>query len=114
VFGQAGNWVITDKDQIAVHNLNRSLLFTAAEAGWPTGTPRYKCDVVAEALHNAVPARAWYDEYVTYSASEFDVVLCLANERGIRHDLVSKLQHSPACNHGNQLDESTAPTHSRN
>ncbi len=87
VFGEAGNWVIADKDQIAVHNLNRSLLFTAAEAGWPMGVPKYKCDVVAEALHSAVPARAWYDEYVANNPSEFDVVLCLANERGIRHEL---------------------------
>lgn len=87
LFGQAGNWVIADKDHIAVHNLNRSLLFTAAEAGWPTGAPKYKCDVVAGALRSAVPARAWYDEYVANSASEFDVVLCLANERGIRHEI---------------------------
>lgn len=87
LFGHAGDWVIVDKDQIAIHNLNRSLLFAAAHAGWPAGLPKLKCDVVAEALYNAVAVRAWYDEYVSNNSSEFDVVLCLANERGIRHEL---------------------------
>ena len=87
LFGQGGTWVITDNDPIAIHNLNRSLLFTAADAGWPTGVPRHKCDVVAEALHGAVAVRAWYDEYAADNSSEFDVVLCLANERGIRHEI---------------------------
>jgi hypothetical protein len=89
-FGWAGACVIVDKDQIEIHNLNRSLLFTAADAGWPTGPAKYKCDVLADALPNSVPVRSWYDEYIADKPSDFDVVLCLANERGIRHELACR------------------------
>lgn len=90
LFGWGGACVIVDKDPIEIHNLNRSLLFTAVDAGWPAGPARYKCDVLADALPNTVPVRRWYDEYAADNSSEFDLVLCLANERGVRHELACR------------------------
>jgi len=87
LFGCAGDWVVVDKDVVEMHNLNRSLLFTALDAGWPDTAPQNKCDVIERALPNATPVPAWYDEFAARDYSEFDVVLCLANERGIRHTL---------------------------
>lgn len=87
LFGCAGDWVVVDKDEVEMHNLNRSLLFTAVDAGWPDGTPQNKCDVIARALSIVTPVHEWYDEFAAHDQSEFDVVLCLANERGVRHTL---------------------------
>jgi len=87
LFGCAGDWVVVDKDEVEMHNLNRSLLFTPVDAGWPDETPQNKCDVIARALSNATPVHEWYDEFAARDYTGFDVVLCLANERGIRHTL---------------------------
>jgi molybdopterin/thiamine biosynthesis adenylyltransferase len=85
LFGVSGEWVAVDRDEVAIHNLNRSLLFTAADSGWPDGVAHAKCDVIARALSNVVPVPEWYDEYILRDSSEFDVVLCLANDREVRH-----------------------------
>lgn len=85
LFGVSGEWVVVDRDEVAIHNLNRSLLFTAVDSGWPYGVAQAKCDVIARALSNVVPVPEWYDEYGSRDSSEFDAVLCLANDRGVRH-----------------------------
>ncbi len=85
--GVAGSWVVVDGDLVEVNNLNRQLLFLAIDAGLGAGVARKKSDVCAERLGNgwrSVPY--WYDarESETARAGVFDLVLPLANERGIR------------------------------
>ena len=52
-------------DLSKLHNTNRCMAMTAADAGWPGGMPggqeRYKA-VVAAALIGATPYPDWYDK----------------------------------------------------
>lgn len=86
-FDVAGSWTLIDGDVVEVNNLNRQLLFLAIDAGFPASLARNKSDVCAERLRNrsrSVPH--WYDapESQDARAGVFDLVLPLANERGIR------------------------------
>jgi hypothetical protein len=87
LFGVGGKWTVVDADKLAIHNLNRTLLFFAADAGWPNGNQRLKSEIVAEFLPGARAESLWYDEYSSSHSDEFDVVLCLANERNVRHEI---------------------------
>ena len=83
-----GSWVILDRDFVALHNTNRSLLFMPSDAGWTDSKPRSKADVCAEFLPNSKPIKNWYHEYA--HNIKFDVVLALANEYGVRGSLANK------------------------
>jgi hypothetical protein len=80
-------WVVPDADIVKVHNTNRGLLFSPADAGWPHGDGRRKCDIVAAALGDATPIPHWYDEWNERAATQYDVVMALANERSVRAQL---------------------------
>jgi hypothetical protein len=89
-FGVAGEWTIVDGDQVAVHNLNRGLVFASADAGWPNGLAQFKADILSEWLPRSRPMRLWYDEVRELRDETFDVVLCLANERGVRGRIANR------------------------
>lgn len=91
--GVGGSWVVVDGDPVELHNTNRSLLLTPRDAGWPGGRPRDKAEVVASFLPSSEAHVEWYDEWVdTREGSQgFDVLLALANERGVRHQLSQRL-----------------------
>ena len=82
--GHEGDWLVLDGDAVELHNTNRSLAFTAADAGWPAGPARAKVDVVAPLLGGrGLPL--WYDEWVRREpAARPDLILPLANEQGVR------------------------------
>jgi molybdopterin/thiamine biosynthesis adenylyltransferase len=83
MFGVRCDWFVVDGDEVAIHNLNRSLLFTAADSGWPSTRPRPKAEIVA-AVIGGVPVPLWYDQAADLKELEFDVMLALANERDVR------------------------------
>lgn len=84
--GLEGGWVVLDGDEVDVSNLNRQLLFVARHAGYPSGQPVMKADAAAGRIEGLVSHPHWYDavESADVRAQQFDVVLPLANERGIR------------------------------
>jgi hypothetical protein len=83
--GVGDGWLIADGDVVDVSNLNRHLLFLAADAGYPEGAALAKADV---ATHRFSPAAAasphWYGDDPIVQSGVYDIVLPLANERGVR------------------------------
>ncbi|MBM0202913.1 ThiF family adenylyltransferase [Micromonospora sp. STR1s_5] len=81
-------WDIVDADIVELHNINRCMTMTAAHAGWPDGTPTqtpaHKADATAWAV-GGTPHHQWYDQWQPqHDAQRHDVVLTLANGRGVR------------------------------
>lgn len=89
-FGVRGQWVVVDRDRPDVSNLNRTILFSASDAGWPNQEPGWKAVIAARAIPGAVPICKWYEEYSQATAEQFDVVLCLANEYNVREELACR------------------------
>jgi hypothetical protein len=83
--GWAGRWWIADGDSVDVSNLNRQLMFVAADAGFPNVEPRNKAAGVAERMAlEATASPHWWGEDGTLVDRDYDVILPLANERGAR------------------------------
>lgn len=86
--GHIGNWQVVDGDAAEIHNTNRCLGMTAADAGWPQGLPvpnskKTKAEIAAN-LINAQPHFEWYDESDLQFDLRPDLIIPLANERNIR------------------------------
>jgi ThiF family len=88
-FGVCGTWTIIDYDVIEVHNLNRGLIFTAADAGWPEGEPQGKAQILSSLLPDARWEPEWYDKS-KFVQEDYDVILGLANDRNVRHFIASR------------------------
>ena len=88
-FGAGGRWSVVDRDLVEVHNLNRGLVFTAANAGWPLGNPARKAEIVASLLASSRWDPNWYDQSSLVN-EHYDVVLGLANDRDVRHFIASR------------------------
>jgi hypothetical protein len=91
--GVVGAWDVVDGDLAELHNTNRCLGMTAADAGWPdalhSGDPRHKACIAAE-LTGAQPHPYWYDSWPSLTnAPNYDLVLPLANERGVRAQIAA-------------------------
>jgi hypothetical protein len=86
VFGVAGRWEVIDGDDAEIHNTNRCMGMTVADAGWPdglpTGRPSKKASSAARSI-GATPMPAWYHD-LPVGRPRPDLVLVLANEHGIR------------------------------
>jgi hypothetical protein len=90
-FGIGGVWTIVDGDIVDVTNLNRQLAFIATDAGWPDRQPVNKAGRLAALLGPvATPVPHWYDEVPALDRTPFDVVLPLANDRGVRAQLAHR------------------------
>lgn len=88
--GVNGTWTIVDGDVVEISNLNRQLSFLAKDTGFPNRAAVNKATAAAAVL--GWPAHAepgWYGDNPEVSYAEYDVVLALANERGIRGTLQS-------------------------
>jgi ThiF family len=109
VIGNAGSWTIADGDTVDVTNLNRQMLFTAADAGFPEGEARNKADAAAAALSSAVPHPCWVDQVPGIAEALFDLVLPLANEYGARVFLQSRVE--PVLLHATTTPNWAATTH---
>ncbi len=90
VFGVGGNWTIVDRDEVKLHNINRGMVFTAADAGWSSGAAVKKAKRLALLIENAQSFDEWYDQCEVAMHEIFDVVLGLANDRGVRHLIASR------------------------
>jgi molybdopterin/thiamine biosynthesis adenylyltransferase len=87
--GLGGQWAIVDGDLVEVSNLNRQSLFVASDAGWPTGAAANKALTVSRRMRASTGAEitaaaGWYDAEPDILNGSYDVVLALANDRGVR------------------------------
>lgn len=80
-------WAVVDGDQVELHNTNRGLAFTARDAGWPEGVAANKAELVASLISSSTPHPRWYHECPELHSEQFDVVLALANDHGVREQL---------------------------
>jgi molybdopterin/thiamine biosynthesis adenylyltransferase len=87
--GIAGDWTILDRDQVALHNTNRGLVFTPADAGWPDGSPQSKAELLARFISGSTSDISWYHES-SLVEQNYDVVLGLANDHDVRHLIASR------------------------
>jgi hypothetical protein len=89
--GVTGFWIIVDGDSVEVSNLNRQMLFLADDSEY-TGAPRPKAELAAARLGApAVGYSGWYDAEPQAMDGSYDVILPLANERGVRAALQARL-----------------------
>jgi hypothetical protein len=79
----AGTWDFLDPDDVELHNTNRCMTMTAVHAGWPASAADNKAAAVAWAIGGR-PHPVWYDQWQPDQYGRHDLVLPLANERGVR------------------------------
>lgn len=107
--GSDGEIVIVDGDLVEIENLNRQLIFIAADAGIRDGKLCNKAGAAAARLGSgATPSRAWYGEVDAIVERNYDIVLPLANEYGAREALQDRrppalLHATTGANHQAQL-----------
>jgi hypothetical protein len=85
--GVTSKWDIVDADAVELHNTNRCMTMTAEHAGWPHGEPAHRAEDKATAVAWAVdgtPHPQWYDQWQPSHDERHDLILCLANDRGVR------------------------------
>lgn len=91
LLGLRGEWVLVDGDLVDVSNLNRQLLFSAHDAGYPDREPANKARVAAERIGTTSTfSPAWYGEDPDIVSGSYDLLLALANERGVRSALQAR------------------------
>jgi hypothetical protein len=88
-FGVGGTWTVVDCDVVQVHNLNRGLVFVAGDAGWLEGEPAIKAKLLASLLPSGRHECVWFHES-KLGEQQYDVVLGLANDHGVRHQIASR------------------------
>ena len=86
--GVVGQWLVVDKDEVELHNTNRSLGLLPVDAGWPNGIARPKAEAAAE-LIGATACRKWFNELDQESLA-IDLIMPLANEHGIRNSVCQR------------------------
>jgi hypothetical protein len=107
--GFRGLWTLVDGDAVDVTNLNRQLFFLAEDAGWQ-GLSRNKALVVAERLGaQALPSPRMYGEDQMIVDADYDIVLALANEGGVRPALQGRAE--PVLLHATTTRNWTAISH---
>lgn len=91
LLGVTGAWSICDADDVDVSNLNRQLSFLASDAGFPDQPAHNKAEATAGLLGEVASASPhWYTEDPAISEGRYDVVLALANDRGVRSVLQAR------------------------
>ena len=86
LIGIQPEWLIVDGDTVAASDLNRQLLFLAADCGYNAATPLNKATLASSRLGGAAtPLPDWLDTDQLDHRS--DVLLALANEHGAREHL---------------------------
>jgi hypothetical protein len=109
VVGIVGNWTWVDRDRVELHNTNRSMGYTAADTGWPAATVGgYKAKLAA-ALCGAEHYVGWYHEWMDTQPARPDLILNLANGRGVRHAIGQRTE--PILLHASTSREYTAELH---
>ena len=75
--GAAGSWTVIDDDAVTDGNLIKGLNLRGCDLG------RGKAELLAGQLPRSTWERCWYDKS-NLAREQFDLVLCLANERDVR------------------------------
>lgn len=91
-FGVGGSWTIVDEDVVELHNTNRGLVFTPAHSNWPDLRPEQmlsKAALLAALLPSSRAVRKWFDTASEVN-EQYDVILCLANARGVRSQVAAR------------------------
>lgn len=93
IIGAAGSWTIADGDAVDVTNLNRQMIYTATDAGFPDGAAGNKAAATADAVGApAHPEPCWVDQIPGIGETLYDLILPLANEYGARIFLQSRAE----------------------
>ncbi len=91
MFGYAGTWTIADADTVDISNLNRQILFAAADTEF-AGRRQSKAVLAAgRMIPEGVPSAHWYGDDATVVDATYDVILPLANERAVRPALQARI-----------------------
>jgi hypothetical protein len=111
--GVTGAWDIVDADLVELHNTNRGMIMTAAHSGWPDGEPTHpaqnKATISSAAIQGATGYPTWYDHWLPHHDQRYDLVLCLANQRGIR--TLTAQRGEPLLLHATTSNDWTAELH---
>ncbi len=108
--GFNGRWTLADGDKVDVTNLNRQLYFLATDVGWPDGDAVNKAAAVAERLGiGATASPHYYGRDQSVVDAEYDLLLALANEDGVRPALQSRPE--PVLLHATTTPTWTAISH---
>ena len=107
--GVLGTWTIIDADFVEPSNLNRSLGMFAHHAGL-TGLPAaLKAEAAAALIPGARAFPHWWEDWAATDPASPDVLLPLANERGVR-PAIAAYSH-PAVLHASTSPNWTAELH---
>jgi hypothetical protein len=82
--GITGQLIAVDGDFVELHNLSRALALFACDAGWPDGAAANKAEAAARYLPGLLAFPRWWDQANEDVHVLPDVVISVANERGIR------------------------------
>ena len=110
--GVESDWCFIDPDIARLHNTNRSLGMTAADAGWPTDTVgRHKSRVASHLLReNGSYEVATYREWLSgHPNARPDLVIPVANDDGVRSAVMGRGE--PILIHGSTSPNWTAELH---
>jgi molybdopterin/thiamine biosynthesis adenylyltransferase len=93
--GLRGDWTIVDGDRVDITNLNRQAMFLSGDTGWPVGPAAGKAATCARRLQSAIDAQVessphWYGDDDHILNAQYDVMLALANEYGVRGALQAR------------------------
>jgi molybdopterin/thiamine biosynthesis adenylyltransferase len=88
-WGVGGKWQVIDQDVIRLKNVSKTLAFSTSEAEEVQGYSTMKVQVIERLLPNVTPIDSWYDTWDRQSIARPDIVLPLANERGVRARVAS-------------------------
>lgn len=93
-FEALGAWSVIDGDDATLHNTNRCMGMTAADAGWPEGSPggpvAKKAETAARNLGEpATVVPDWYHQIVDRLPRP-DLILALANEYEVRSTVAQR------------------------
>lgn len=108
VIGVMGRWVYVDRDVVELHNTNRSMGYTAADAGWPDSVGHPKAQAAASVL-GVDHFEGWYHEWMATGPARPDLMISLANGTGVRHVIGQRSE--PILLHASTSRDCTAELH---
>ncbi len=108
VIGVVGAWTFVDGDRVELHNTNRSMGYTATDAGWPGSEGSFKANVAAR-LARVDSFVGWYHDWMASGPARPDLIVTLANGAGVRHVIGQRME--PILLHASTSREFTAELH---
>lgn len=91
----SGRWTVVDGDVVEMHNTSRGMCMLPVHAGWNGRAPTRKIDLFAGSAINGF--EGWYEDWHGVAGHRPDLILPLANERGVREAVAHR--HEPIVLH---------------